>query len=43
MHHVKHLKNLNPKLSTTDKIMATLKIPVCETCHDKIHSGTYDG
>jgi hypothetical protein len=42
MHHVRHLKDLNPKLSAADAIMAKLKrkqIPVCRSCHMKIHSG----
>jgi len=46
MHHVKHLKDLNPKLSPVDAIMAKLRrkqIPICHSCHVKIHAGKYDG
>ena len=46
MHHVKHLKNLNPKLSRHEAIMVSLKrkqIPVCKNCHNEIHRGKYDG
>lgn len=46
MHHIKHLKDLNPKLSTIDALMAKInrkQIPVCQNCHDKIHSGKYYG
>lgn len=46
MHHVKHIKTINIKLDDFTKSMAKLnrkQIPVCIKCHDKIHSGTYDG
>lgn len=46
MHHVRHLKDLNPKLPTIVKNYAKLtrkQIPVCRECHMKIHSGKYDG
>lgn len=36
MHHVKHLKDLNPKLSKIDALMAKRKrkqIPLCRKCH----------
>lgn len=44
IHHIRHLKDLNPKLSTVHEIMAKLKrkqIPLCRICHDLIHSGKY--
>jgi group II intron reverse transcriptase/maturase len=40
MHHVKHLKDLNPKISEGEKLMMTIRrkqIPVCRKCHMKIH------
>jgi hypothetical protein len=36
MHHVRHLKDLNPKLNQLDKLMASRQrkqIPVCRSCH----------
>jgi len=36
MHHVRHLKDLNPKLSLVDKLMAKRKrkqIALCRSCH----------
>lgn len=46
MHHVRHLKDLNPKLSAMDAIMAKIKrkqIPLCAPCHRKVHGGKYSG
>lgn len=46
MHHVKHLKNMNSKLTLMEKSMVSLnrkQIPVCRICHMDIHSGKYDG
>lgn len=46
MHHVKHLKNLNVKLSPQEKSMVSLnrkQIPVCRVCHMDLHTGKYDG
>lgn len=46
IHHVRHLKDLNPKLSAKDALMAKMKrkqIPLCITCHNLIHSGKYSG
>lgn len=40
MHHVRALKDLNPKLSAIDKLMATRKrkqIALCRECHMKRH------
>lgn len=44
MHHVKHIRK--GKISGFTKYMSALnrkQIPVCPTCHDKIHQGKYDG
>jgi hypothetical protein len=41
MHHVRQLKDLNPKLSKIDSIMVARRrkqIAVCRKCHIKIHS-----
>ena len=41
MHHVRHLKDLNPRISKLDKLMIARnrkQIPVCRECHIKIHS-----
>jgi len=40
MHHVKHLKDLNPKLGDVDRRMAKIRrkqIPLCRQCHLKYH------
>jgi hypothetical protein len=40
MHHIRALKNLNPKLKPIDKIMASIKrkqIPLCRVCHMNLH------
>jgi hypothetical protein len=49
-HHIKHLKwKKNPNIKGYkgfDKIVAALgrkQIPVCRDCHQKIHSGKYNG
>lgn len=42
MHHVRHLKDLNPKLDKVDKLMAARQrkqIPLCRNCHMKKHYG----
>lgn len=44
MHHVKHLRK--SKANGLTKLMVQLnrkQIPVCRTCHLKIHQGKYDG
>ena len=36
MHHVKYLKDLNPKLNKVDELMAKRRrkqIPLCRKCH----------
>jgi hypothetical protein len=41
MHHIRALKDLNPKLRAMDKIMASIKrkqIPLCRECHLKLHN-----
>ena len=41
MHHVRALKDLNPKLSLTDKLMIKKQrkqIPLCRECHMKLHN-----
>jgi hypothetical protein len=46
MHHVRHLKDLNPKLSPMNAMMAKMKrkqVPLCAKCHDTVHSGKYSG
>ena len=41
MHHVKSLGGKG--FTATMKAMNRKQIPVCRVCHDKIHSGLYDG
>ncbi len=48
MHHVRHIRKLSNKREATgfNRILRMLnrkQIPVCETCHRKIHRGEYDG
>jgi predicted HNH restriction endonuclease len=46
MHHVKHLRKENDKTTSFQSIMSKLnrkQIPVCTSCHHKIHVGKYDG
>lgn len=46
MHHVRALKDLNPKLRYIDALMASRRrkqIPVCRECHLKIHQGLPTG
>ena len=47
MHHVRHIRKLSNKREATgfNRILRMLnrkQIPVCETCHRKIHRGEYD-
>jgi hypothetical protein len=40
MHHVRLMKDLNPKLSTLDALMAKenfQQTPLCRECHMKVH------
>jgi group II intron reverse transcriptase/maturase len=47
MHHVRHVRKMtDKKASGFTRVMAILnrkQIPVCEQCHQRIHSGKYDG
>lgn len=44
MHHIRNLKSAIPRLYADQmKAMNRKQIPVCKTCHDKIHKGVYDG
>lgn len=46
MHHLKHIKTLNLKLNSFDKMLATInrkQVPLCTSCHHKVHSGDYSG
>jgi len=40
MHHIKHMKDLNPKISKVDRIMIRARrkqIPLCRSCHMEKH------
>lgn len=46
MHHIKHIKTINTKLSEFDKMVASInrkQVPLCKVCHIKIHTGEYRG
>ena len=46
MHHVKHIKKIGIKVKGFDKVLKRLnrkQIPVCLSCHWRIHNGLYDG
>jgi hypothetical protein len=46
MHHVRHLKTMNVKLSPFDKMMASInrkQVPLCRRCHNIVHKGNYGG
>lgn len=46
MHHIKHIKTINPSLSTFDKMVARInrkQVPLCGECHRKVHAGQYFG
>jgi hypothetical protein len=43
MHHVRAMKDLNPKISGVDRLMVERRrkqIPLCRPCHMKHHFGT---
>jgi group II intron reverse transcriptase/maturase len=45
MHHLRHLKNTKDK-STLIRIMSRIRrktVPLCIPCHNKVHTGKYDG
>jgi len=46
MHHVKHLRKDGVKPTGFLNLMSNLnrkQIPVCRSCHNKIHKGNYNG
>lgn len=44
MHHVKHIKKGKTKgFTQMMKQLNRKQVPVCWTCHVKIHNGQYDG
>jgi hypothetical protein len=47
MHHVRHIRKMGQKRANGFKaIMQALnrkQVPVCRTCHQKVHRGEYDG
>ena len=46
MHHLKHIRTINLKLSEYDQKMARInrkQIPLCASCHREVHSGKYQG
>ena len=47
MHHVRHIRKTGAKKPVgVNAILQALnrkQIPVCTTCHQKIHRGEYDG
>jgi predicted HNH restriction endonuclease len=46
MHHIKHIKTINLKLSPFDKMAARVnrkQIPLCRTCHLQVHRGKHQG
>jgi predicted HNH restriction endonuclease len=45
MHHLRHIRKINKKLSGFYTIMSKLnrkQIPVCSKCHVNIHNGLYN-
>jgi len=46
MHHLKHIKTINPRLNSFDKLLARInrkQVPLCNECHHKVHVGKYEG
>ena len=46
MHHLKHIRTINLKLSEFDQKMARInrkQIPLCASCHREVHNGKYQG
>lgn len=42
MHHLKHIKTINPKLKAFDRSLARInrkQVPLCRPCHNKVHKG----
>jgi hypothetical protein len=46
MHHLKHIKTVNLKLSQFDQLAARInrkQIPLCLECHKRVHRGEHQG
>jgi group II intron reverse transcriptase/maturase len=46
MHHLKHIRKMGKKLNSFGQFMSQLnrkQIPLCQSCHRKVHNGQYDG
>lgn len=45
MHHINPIKNIKQKdfLNTQKSKLNRRQIPVCQSCHNKIHKGEYNG
>jgi predicted HNH restriction endonuclease len=46
MHHIRHVKTINLRLSPFDQLLAKInrkQVPLCNDCHRKVHQGKYDG
>lgn len=46
MHHVKHIKTINKKISYFDQKLARInrkQVPLCRPCHLQVHQGRYFG
>lgn len=46
MHHVKHIKTINPSLNPFDQMLARInrkQVPLCSKCHDDVHRGRFKG
>ena len=46
MHHVRHIKTVNVKLSDFDQKLARInrkQVPLCRICHLEVHKGKYRG
>lgn len=46
MHHLKHIRTINLKLSGFDSLMARInrkQVPLCQPCHARVHKGEHQG
>lgn len=46
MHHLKHIKTINTKLNTFNKLLAKInrkQVPLCKDCHVRVHNGKHQG
>ena len=46
MHHVKHIRRQGHQYKGFEKVMSAInrkQIPLCLSCHSKVHRGKYDG